>query len=38
MRDTEQATSLTPQVAGLSSMGLGGARDVALPLSVINRL
>ena len=38
MRDTEIATFLTPTIAGLSSMGLGGVRDAALPLSVINRV
>ena len=38
MRDTEKATFFTPPIAGLSGMGLGGVRDVALPLSVINRL
>ena len=40
MRDTEKATFLIPPIAGLSSMGLGGVRDVVLPLhvSVINRL
>ena len=38
MRDTEKATFITPQIAGLSSIGLGGVRDVAVPLSVINRL
>ena len=38
MRDTEKATSLTPPIAGLSSMGLDGVRDVALSLSLINRL
>ena len=38
MRDTEQAASLTPQIAGLSSLGLSDAKDVILLLSLINRL
>ena len=35
MRDTEKATSLTHPIDGLSSMEVGGLRDVALPLSHI---
>ena len=38
MRNNEKSNISHALNAGLSSMGLGGVRDIALPLSLINRL